>query len=286
MKGSFGKVLKVDLSSGEISEISLPEEDYRRFVGGSGLAAKWFFDSRSFEKPPLSPESPLIIMNGPLAGTPLAGSSRLEICGRSPLTGIWGESSIGGHFCPQLKGAGYDGIIVVGASEKPVYLLVTDEKVEIRDASHLWGVDTYETETKLKEEVGDKRCQVLGIGPAGENLVKYACVINDRGSAAGRCGMGAVMGSKKLKAVVARGKKKTPIADERAFKQARSKALECIRHSLVADGLKSFGSNVHMEYGMAIGDVPTKNWRQAYWDKGPAELGSTPVTPARSPARG
>ena len=275
--GNWGKVLKVDLSTGKTEELELEEKLYRDFLGGSGLAAKWFFDNEGWKVEPLSPDNPLIIMNGPLSGTSLPGVSRLEICARSPLTGIWGEASMGGHFSPQLKRTGYDGIIVVGASDKPVYLYVTDKEVEIRDASHLWGKDTYETEDLLAEEVGDKRAQVISIGPAGENTVKFACVMNDRGSTAGRCGMGAVMGSKKLKAVVARGNKKAPIADEAAFKEAREKMNELLKFSLVADGLRNFGSNVHMEYGMAIGDVPTKNWQVAYWAQGPGELGGTAV---------
>ncbi|NPV60582.1 MAG: aldehyde ferredoxin oxidoreductase family protein [Actinobacteria bacterium] len=275
--GNWGKVLRVDLTSGKIWEEEIPEKDYRDFLGGSGLAAKWFFDHEGWKADPLSPENPLMIMNGPLSGTSLPGVSRLEICARSPLTGIWGEASMGGHFSPQLKRTGYDGIIVTGASDKPVYLYVTDEKAEIRDASHLWGKDNYETEELLKEEAGDKRAQVISIGPAGENLVKFACVMNDRGSTAGRCGMGAVMGSKKLKAVVARGNKKFPVADDTAFKAAREKMNEQLKFSLVADGLRNFGSNVHMEYGMAIGDVPTKNWRVAYWAPGPEKLGGTAV---------
>lgn len=277
MGGNWGKILKVDLSGGTIEEEEIPEQYYRDFLGGSGLAAKWFFDHRGWEAEPLSPENPLMIMNGPLSGTSYPGVSRLEICARSPLTGIWGESSMGGHFSPQLKRTGYDGIIVLGVSEKPVYLYVTDEGTEIRDASHLWGKDTYETEELLKEEVGDKRAQVICIGPAGENLVKFANVMNDRGSTAGRCGMGAVMGYKRLKAVVARGNKKIPVADETGFKAAREKMSEILKFSMVAEGLHAFGSNVHMEYGMAIGDVPVKNWREAYWAEGPEKLGGTTV---------
>jgi len=277
MGGNWGKILQVDLTDGTFEDIELEEKLYRDYIGGSGLAAKWFFDNKVWEADPLSPENPLMIMMGPLSGTSLPGVSRLEICARSPLTGIWGEACMGGHFAPQLKRTGYDGIIFVGASEKPVYLLLTDEGAELKDASHLWGKDTYETEDLLQEEVGEKRAQMICIGPAGENLVKYACVMNDKGSTAGRCGMGAVMGSKKLKAVVAKGTKKHPIADEDGFKQARSEMNEILKFSLVAEGLGSFGSNVHMEYGMAIGDVPTKNWREAYWKDGPEKLGGTAV---------
>jgi len=277
MGGNWGKILKVNLTDGTFEDIELGEELYRDYLGGSGLAAKWFFDNRGWEADPLSPENPLMIVMGPLSGTNMPGCSRLEFCARSPLTGIWGEASMGGHFAPQLKRTGYDGIIFVGASEKPVYLYITDEGAELRDASHLWGKDTYETEDMLKEEVGEKRAQVVCIGPAGENLVKFACVMNDRGSTAGRCGMGAVMGSKKLKAVVAQGSKKHPIADEAGYKEARDQMSEKLKFSLVAEGLGSYGSNVHMEYGMAIGDVPTKNWREAYWEEGPEKLGGTAV---------
>lgn len=277
MGGNWGKILKIDLSSNESEELEFEERMYRDFLGGSGLAAKWFFDNECWKADPLSPENPLMIMLGPISGLNLPGVSRLEICARSPLTGIWGEACMGGHFAPQLKRTGYDGIILTGASEKPVYLFMTEKGFELRDAAHLWGKDTYETEEMLKDEVGDKRAQVISIGPAGENLVKFACVMNDRGSTAGRCGMGAVMGSKKLKAVVARGNKKPAIADEDGYKAAREKMSELLKFSMVAEGFRAFGSNVHMEYGMAIGDVPIKNWREAYWQAGPENLGGTAV---------
>lgn len=281
MKGNWGKVLLVDLTKSTTEDVEIPEKDYRDYLGGSGLACKWLFDHKGWEVDPLSPDNPLMIMMGPLSGLNLAGSSRLEFCARSPLTGIWGEASMGGHFAPQLKGTGYDGIIVTGASDKPVYLYVTDSAVEIRDASHLWGKDTFETAELLEKEVGDKRAQVVSIGQGGENLVRYAGIMNDKGSTAGRTGMGAVMGSKKLKAVVARGKKKPPIADEEKFKQLREHLREALKFSLVAEGLGAFGSNVHMEYGMAIGDVPTKNWTKAYWASGPEKLGGSTVSETR-----
>jgi aldehyde:ferredoxin oxidoreductase len=277
MGGNWGKVLEVDLTSGSTQDLKLDEKLYRDYLGGSGLAAKLFFDRRLWEVEPLSPENQLMIMLGPISGTKLSGVSRLGICARSPLTGIWGESCMGGHFAPQLKRTGYDGIVVKGASDKPVYLYVTDEKVEIRGASHLWGTDTYETEEKLKEEVGDKRAQVMCIGLAGENLVKYASVMNDRGSTAGRCGMGAVMGSKKLKAVVARGNKKAPIADEAGYKNACDHINEMLKFSLFAESFSAYGTNVGMDFGMAMGDVPTKNWREAYWEAGPEKLGGVAV---------
>ena len=277
MGGNWGKILAVDLTQGTTEDLVLDEKLYRDYLGGSGLAAKLFFDRRGWEAEPLSPDNPLIIMLGPLSGLNLPGVSRLEICARSPLTGIWGESCMGGHFAPQLKRTGYDGIIVTGAADRPVYLWVADEAVEIRDASHLWGKDTYETEDVLKEEVGDKRAQVMCIGLAGENLVKYANVMNDKGSTAGRCGMGAVMGSKKLKAVVARGNQKPPIADEEGYKTAREHMNEILKFSMIAESFGTYGTNVGMDFGMAIGDAPTKNWREAYWEAGPEKLGGVAV---------
>ncbi len=277
MGGNWGRILEVDLTQRSVRDLEPDEQLYRDYLGGSGLAARLFFDRRGWEADPLSPENPLLIMLGPLSGLNLPGVSRLEICARSPLTGIWGESCMGGHFAPQLKRTGYDGIIVTGASDKPVYLWVTDEGAEIRDASHLWGRDTYETEDILKTEAGDKRAQVMCIGLAGENLVKYANVMNDRGSTAGRCGMGAVMGSKKLKAVVARGGRKPPIADEDGYKKIRERLGEVLKFSMVAESFGAYGTNVGMEFGMAMGDVPTKNWREAYWEAGREKLGGVAV---------
>jgi aldehyde:ferredoxin oxidoreductase len=184
---------------------------------------------------------------------------------------------MGGQVSPQLRGAGYDGIIITGISKKPVYLWVSDKEVEIRDASHLWGKDTFETEELIREEAGDKRVKVMSIGPAGENLVKYAAIVNDKGSLAGRTGMGAVMGSKKLKALAFRGSAKTKIAEENAYKEVRKRAQDSIKVSVTGEGLHAYGSNVHMEYGMAISDVPVKNWREAMWERGVEALSGVTV---------
>lgn len=277
MDGYYGKILKVDLAAGK-TEIYEPEpEYYSDYLGGSGLAARIFFDMEAYKADPLGPDNPLMIMNGPLSGTTLPGTSRLEVCARSPLTGIWGESSMGGHVAPQLRGAGYDGVLITGASEKPVYLWVSDEKVEIRDAGHLWGKDSFETEKAITEECGDKRVRVISIGQGGENLVKYAAIVNDRGSLAGRTGMGAVMGSKKLKAVAFRGKAKTTIGNELAYEAVRKRAREELKTSVVAEGFRAYGSNVHMEMGMAISDVPVKNWRESQWEEGMASLSGVTI---------
>lgn len=277
MDGYYGKILKVDMTRGTTEIFELAPELLRKYLGGSGLAAKLFFDMGAWKEDPLGPGNPLFIMHGPLSGTTLPGCSRLEVCALSPLTGIWGESSMGGQVSPQLRGAGYDGIIITGISKKPVYLWVSDKEVEIRDASHLWGKDTFETEELIREEAGDKRVKVMSIGPAGENLVKYAAIVNDKGSLAGRTGMGAVMGSKKLKALAFRGSAKTKIAEENAYKEVRKRAQDSIKVSITGEGLHAYGSNVHMEYGMAISDVPVKNWREAMWERGVEALSGVTV---------
>jgi aldehyde:ferredoxin oxidoreductase len=268
LDGYHGKILKVDLSAGTTEVIEPEPETYRQYLGGSGLAARLFFDMGACDADPLGPDNPLMIMHGPLSGTTLPGCSRLEVCARSPQTGIWGESSMGGHVSPQMRGTGYDGIIITGASKKPVYLWVTDKEVEIRDASDLWGKDTFETEELVREMTGDKRVKVMSIGQAGENLVKYAAIVNDKGSLAGRTGMGAVMGSKKLKAIAFRGSAKTKIADQEAFKAIKKRCVAELKVSITGEGLHAYGSNVHMEMGMAISDVPVKNWREAQWAEG------------------
>jgi aldehyde:ferredoxin oxidoreductase len=283
MNGNTGKILDVNLSTGSLSTRELPEAVYRDFLGGSALAAKIFFDRKGWLADPLGPDNPLIVMTGPLAATGLPGASRLEVCGRSPLTGIWGEASMGGHFAPDLKRAGWDGIVVTGASAKPVFLWIHNEKAELREAGELWGLDSYETETRLPELLGEKRAKVMSIGPAGENRVRYAGIVNDRGSLAARCGLGAVMGSKQLKAIAVLHRLKTgatsPVAfaDEEGMKALRQEIAERIRSDVTAASLRAYGSNMHMQLGMAISDIPTQNWRQALWEEGMEALSGMTV---------
>jgi aldehyde:ferredoxin oxidoreductase len=272
MNGNWGKILRVDLTSGEMEDWEIEERLYRDFIGGSGLAAWLFFQLEGHKAEPLSPQNPLFFLNGPISGTTLPGSSRLEVCARSPLTCIWGEASMGGQVSPELKGAGYDGVVFTGASDKPVYLYLTEEGAELRDASHLWGKDTFDTEELLKEELEDKRVKVISIGPAGENLVKYASVVNDRGSLAGRGGMGAVMGSKKLKAVAVKGKRKSGIADQEAYKRLRKEALENMKKDIFTEGMHLYGTSLGIDLCSAICDLPVKNWREAQWLEGMEEL--------------
>ncbi|HWR68571.1 MAG TPA: aldehyde ferredoxin oxidoreductase N-terminal domain-containing protein, partial [Desulfomonilia bacterium] len=210
-RGYVGKFLLVNLSKGTWNDFTVAESILKDYLGGSSLAAKLFFDKYPLDADPLSEQNPLMIMTGPMVGSGFPGTSRFSICAKAPQTGIWGESACGGTFGPELKRAGYDGIVFEGKSPSPVTLSVVDGKVELLDASSLWGRDVYESTDLLREK--DAKLKVLTIGQAGENLVKIAAIGNDKGHFSGRTGLGAVMGSKKLKAIVVTGDGKIPIAN-------------------------------------------------------------------------
>lgn len=278
MFGYTGKILKVDLTKKEITILNLPDEVYKNFIGGTGIAAKILFDKKIWEIDPLSPDNPLIFITGPLTGTTIPGASRYEVCGKSPLTNIWGEASCGAGFGPEIKLAGYDGIVIEGASDKPVYLYIKDEEVEIKDADFLWGKDTYETEEILKEKCEDKKIQVASIGLAGENLVKFSSIVTDKGDVAARSGLGCLMGSKKLKAIAIRGTKKVKIKNEEKYKEIRKRLIEKLREDSLTRALHQYGTNSGMTLGMQVGDVPTKNWRMAIWEEGSEKIDGVAVT--------
>ncbi len=265
MHGYAGKVLEVNLSTGYVNTLDLDENDCRDYLGGSGLGAKIYLDRFPGDVDALGPDNTLILMTGPWTGSRVPGGNRFGVVARSPLTNHWGEASCGGYLGPELKAAGYDGIILLGASDKPVYLWVNGDEVELRDAADLWGKDTYETADILsargKDEAG-KKARVAAIGPAGERGVKFAAIVHDKHHIAGRTGMGAVMGSKNLKAIAVVGAgKKQETADPEALKEWRKKVMEGIDGSLVVESLKVFGTNANLEVGSWLGDVPFKNWQ-------------------------
>ena len=189
--GYMGKILNVDLTNGSLKDEPLDEGQCRDLIGGYGLGARWLFDRMPRRVDPLGPDNILGILTGPLTGTPaITGNRWVNVC-KSPLTNGWGDANCGGAFGPYLKMAGYDGLLFFGASERPVYLWIDEGKAELRDAAHLWGLDTAETEDSIKEELGDSRnIQIVSIGQAGETLSRIAAVINDYGRAAGRAGTG------------------------------------------------------------------------------------------------
>ena len=267
MYGYAGKLLEVDLDSGAVRDLALAPALARATIGGSGLAAQLYLDrlGRPPYPGPLDAAAPLIVMTGPVAGHLLPGSSRFALCGRSPQSGFWGEASCGGFFAPALKAAGYDGLIITGAAAAPVYLLVENGRAELRDAADLWGSDTYATDDALKARHG-AAARTLSIGPAGEALVRYAAVVPDKGHVAGRTGMGAVMGSKHLKAIVALGKGKPEVAERTALKPLREAVLAKQQDSLMSQTFQTYGTDGAMYVGSLMGDVPFRNWRLGVWD--------------------
>lgn len=254
--GYMGKLLFVDLSSGKIHEEEPDTGLYRNYIGGYGIGARILYDRMKPGVDPLGPENIIAFLPGPLTGTPAIGGARYQVVAKSPLTGGIGDANSGGYFGPYLKFAGYDGVFFSGVSEKPVYLLVDNGTAELRDASHLWGKGTYETEEALEAEHSGGR--VICIGPAGEKMCRIASIMTHRGDAAGRSGLGAVMGSKKLKAVVARGNMKVPLHDEATANRLRKEMQEGIKVFL--ERFHHAGTGGHADASALSGDSPVKNW--------------------------
>ncbi len=258
MNGYMGKILNVDLSKGELTDEALDDKLCEDFIGGYGIGARLIYSRQKAGVDPLGPENTLGFMTGPLTGTGIPFSSRYAVVvGRSPLTKGWGDANSGGDFGPYLKFAGYDGVFITGASDRPVYLLVKDGQAELKDAAHLWGKDAVETENVLKAEHG-KNTKVASIGPSGEKLSLISCIINDRGRAAGRSGVGAVMGSKKLKAVAVTGTAKIPIADAAAAAAITKEIIQGF--SPMVESWRSMGTAQMTADSALSGDSPVKNW--------------------------
>ena len=260
MFGYMGKILRVDLTSGNITEESLKENDCKMFLGGSGLATKYLFDEVPGGTDPLGPDNELIFMTGLLTGTESPSAGRYCVVTKSPLTGFWGEANSGGNWGVYLKISGFDGIIFKGISPKPVYLVIDDGKAELRDAKHLWGKGVSETDRLIKEELGED-CDVAVIGIAGENLVRYAAIINDVHRAAGRCGVGMVMGSKRLKAVAARGTQEIRIANKDAFSKISKRNYDLVNESMLKITLETYGTAMVTDLVNVRGGFPTRNWQ-------------------------
>ncbi len=267
MNGYMGKILRVDLSTGKIWDESLNEEYTRAFAGGSGLAARYVYDMVDGETDPLGPDNPLVFMTGPLVGTAMPSAGRCSVCALSPLTGIWGESNTGGFFGPELRFAGYDGIIVTGRAEKPVWLSIVAGQATLHDAASLWGLDSYATQEQARAALDEPKARVACIGVAGENLVKMAAVMNDHGRAAGRTGMGAVMGSKNLKAIAVRGKSRVPLADPDAFKSVAREIIAGLDEDMAAMSFRLAGTAGGVDMLLMYGDMPIRYYQQGEWEE-------------------
>ncbi|MHC1605074.1 MAG: aldehyde ferredoxin oxidoreductase family protein [Candidatus Methanofastidiosia archaeon] len=254
-----GKILCIDLTKEKIVINELDKSIARRFLGGRGFTSKLLFDSISPDIEPFAPENAVIIAVGPLAGTLSPSSGRFTVASKSPLTGILGDANSGGHFGAELKYAGFDAIVIMGRARVPSYVFIEDGCAEIRAADMLWGKSVGETEKMVKEDVEDKEARVLTIGSAGENLVRYAALINDFHRAAARCGIGAVFGSKNLKAVVVRGTGGVDIASFEKFKDALTEAFEAVYNDPVYSTLSELGTPFLMDAANEEGGLATRN---------------------------
>ncbi|MEK6575897.1 MAG: aldehyde ferredoxin oxidoreductase N-terminal domain-containing protein, partial [Chloroflexota bacterium] len=262
MNGYLGKLLTVDLTTGRIGEEAIPESDLRDFVGGAALGARLLYRQLTPSLDPLGPDNPLLFITGPLTGSAGPAVGRYTVCAKSPATGLWAESNCGGFVGPEIRFAGYDGILFTGQASSPVYLWLKDGKAELRDAARLWGRDTYETQTAIKKEVGESLARVACIGVAGERVIQYALILGDHGRVAGRTGMGAVMGSKNLKAVAVRGSAALPTADP-LFKDKRSRANVELRNDNFTKVMRETGSAGGAEYFNVLGEMPVRYYSRS-----------------------
>jgi aldehyde:ferredoxin oxidoreductase len=261
-------ILRVDLTSKVISAEKLPGEVYRLYPGGSALALYFILNEMPVGVDPLGPENMLIYSVSPLTGLPISGASRLVITAKSPLTETIGDSQSGGFFPAYLKANGWDAIIFKGQSERPVYLYIDGENVELRSAEHLWGKVTGETEKLIMEELGTNKIEISQIGPAGENKVRFACILSRNTRANGRNGLGAVMGSKNLKAVVVKHSKGVTPKNIEPFGQLAQSVKQRLKDNQAVAGLGKYGTDVDLEAFSDEGFLPTRNWTTGYFPEG------------------
>ncbi|MFX1374228.1 MAG: aldehyde ferredoxin oxidoreductase family protein [Promethearchaeota archaeon] len=264
--GYNGKIAFINLSNKSYDIKKLDPQVAKEYLGGTGLSAKIAYDILSeddyklLKADPLAEINPLIFATGPITGTIRPSSGRYSVAGISPLTGIWGEGTSGGYFCISLHTSGYDALVFTGKSNKPVYLYINNESIEFKDASNIWGRDSYESQDLIKNNLNQSNLRVACIGQGGENLVKYGAIINDEGRVVGRCGLGTLMGSKKLKAVAIHGAKRIEISDNELGKELRKKEEAAKKANPMASVgtnlFKLYGTNFYLDLGMANGDAP------------------------------
>lgn len=266
MLGFAGKLLRVNLSTGEISQEAIAEDIFKKFLGGRGIAAKILYTELKPKIDPLGSENKIVIAPGALVGTPALAANRTLIASKSPLTGIWGDSVFGGSFGIELKNAGYDAVIVEGKSSRPVYLFISSERVEIKEAGHLWGQETGPAQEAINKEIG--LAKILLIGPAGENLVKYASAISELHFSAGRSGMGCVMGAKKLKAIAIRGRGKIEVAHRAELLSLTKQLIREIKDNPSCGTLTRYGTWNNLTPLQNFGILPTKNFQQGIIEGG------------------
>ncbi len=267
MQEITGKLLRVDLTSGRIAVEAIRPDWLRDFVGGRGLAARYLYEEIDPRVDPLSPGNKLIFATGPLTGTPVPCGARYMVVTKGALTNAITTSNSGGHWGPELKFAGYDMVILEGRAPKPVYLFIHDDHVELRDAAPYWGKRVGDTEDGLRRELGIPGLRVACIGPGGEKLVRFACIMNDKHRAAGRSGVGAVMGSKNLKAIAVRGTGGVPVADPPAFMKAVWAMRAAMQDNPGRMAFTDLGTAATIDMTQAMGGLPTRNFQAGQFDQ-------------------
>lgn len=270
-KGYMGNILHIDVGTRKIEKRPLSDPVAEKYIGGSGLGAKILYDETAAERKALDRENPLIFAVGPLTGTRIYNSNRFQVVAKSPLTEIYGESNCGGYWGEAFKKCGYDALLITGKADRPITICLSNDQVTMDEATSLWGNETFETDRILKKQYGDSS-QVACIGPAGENLVKFANITTDgtHARAVGRCGFGAVMGSKNIKAIVVRGDKETQLANPDKVRELLKKLGSPM--SEFRKNMGAFGTSGGMEMCEEIGNIPVKNWFQGPFPEGAKKI--------------
>ena len=269
-------ILTVDLTSGKIGNFIVPKDWEKDYIGGASLAARVLYADLTPDLDPLSPEAPLLWLTGPLTGTTGPAVGRFVICAKSPATRLWGESNCGGFWGVELREAGYAGLWLTGRADQPVFLSIDDDQVQILPAQHLWGLDTYTTQNRVAEEIGKPGASIAVIGPAGELAIPYALILTDHGNVAGRTGLGAVMGSKNLKAVAVRGSGKVPVFDMDAYSPLRLESNRSLRCDPVSQVGRELGTGGVADYFDYLGLMPKKYYQLSQFE-GAAEISGASV---------
>ena len=267
-------ILSIDLTTTKIEQHLVPPEWERDYLGAASLAARMMYDHLDPHLDPLSPTAPLVFMTGPLTGTAGPAVGRFVVCARSPATGLWGESNCGGFWGTEIRKAGYAGLWITGRADRPIYLLIHDKVVELRDGGHLWGLDTIDTQIAIQGEIPDSKPRVAVIGPAGEAQVPLALILTDHGRVAGRTGLGAVMGSKNLKAIAVSGSGKVPFQSD-SFLQLRSAANRALKEDNLTQTMRELGTGSAADYLDYLGEMPKRYFQAGTFEGAYNISGST-----------
>ena len=278
--GYWSKILRIHLGTRQTSEVEISEETLRMFIGGAGIGAKILWEETPGRINPYDEKSLLIFAAGPFQGPAIPGSAKFSITGISPLTRTYADTAAGADWGPALKDCGYDALVIEGISNEPIYLHIVDGVVAIREAAHLWGMDTHETIDAIHKETGDERLSIAAIGPAGEKMVAIACIAVDKHSFAGRCGMGALMGSKRLKAIALHGRMRGALHDMPGVRQLTGKFQREIYQAVLKNQFRRFGTPGLCETAEGLGDMPIRYWTGDVWPEGAKKLGGESYTNA------